>query len=64
MTSEAQKRATKNYKKRNPEKNRIYHYRSTARGFLKNYATLKDLDEMQALLDARRQKLLTDNKTN
>lgn len=45
-TSEAQKRASKAYVKRNPEKNRYLKYRTTARTFVRHYAEPEDIIEM------------------
>lgn len=62
MASEAQKRASKNYKKRHPEKRRIYTYRSNARTFIRKYATLEEVDELRRLLDERQENLLNKEK--
>lgn len=45
-TSEAQKRASRAYVKRNPEKNRYLKYRTTARTFFRHYAEPEDIIEM------------------
>ena len=49
MVTQAQMRATRRYKKRHPEKNRLYQYRSNARTFIKHYANKDDLTKLIAL---------------
>jgi len=44
--SEAQKRATRAYEERNPEKTKIDRYRRNARTFFRHYATGDDIDEL------------------
>lgn len=55
--SEARKRANAKYKAKHPGKQKIYVARSTARKFIKDYASVKDLDELSKLMDARRNEL-------
>lgn len=45
-TTEAQRRASKNYKKRNPERTKITRYRTNARTFVRHYATKKDMENL------------------
>ena len=45
--SDAQKRATEVYRKRNREKTRIDGYRRTARLFIRSHATEEDLQEIE-----------------
>ena len=45
-TTEAQRRASKNYKKRNPEQTRINRYRSNARTFVRHHATKDDMENL------------------
>lgn len=45
-TTEAQRRASKNYKKRNPEQTRINRYRSNAKTFVRHHAKQEDIDEL------------------
>lgn len=45
-TTEAQRRASKNYKKRNPEQTKINRYRSNARTFVRYHATKNDIDDL------------------
>nr|WLJ25934.1 MAG: hypothetical protein [Firmicutes phage HS11] len=55
--SDAQKRATAGYRKRNREKTRIDGYRRTARLFIRSHATEEDLQEIQTLVEKRRKML-------
>ena len=45
--SESQKKAIKAYREKNPKKNQYLSYRSTARSFINNHATLEDLEELK-----------------
>lgn len=45
-TTEAQRRASRNYEKRNPEKTKIDNYKRSARTFFRHYATSDDIDEL------------------
>nr|DAT09305.1 MAG TPA: hypothetical protein [Caudoviricetes sp.] len=45
-TTEAQRRASKNYKERNPEQTKINRYRSNARTFVRHHATKDDIDDL------------------
>lgn len=56
-TSNAQRKANKKYKDNHPGKQRTYVARSTAKRFIKELANLKDLDELTALIQAKRQEL-------
>jgi hypothetical protein len=56
-TSDAQRKANKKYKAKHPAKQRLYNYRSSARTFIKDYAELKDLDELTALIHAKRREI-------
>ena len=56
-TSKAQLKANKKYKDNNPGKQQLYVARSTAKRFVKELATLKDLDELTVLIQAKRQEL-------
>jgi predicted LPLAT superfamily acyltransferase len=55
--SEAQRRATDNYRKKHREHSRYLGARSAARGFIRNRATLDDLEELAALIETRRTEL-------
>lgn len=55
MVTQAQMRATRRYKKRHPEKNKLYQYRSNAKTFIKHYADKDDLDKLISL--AQEQKI-------
>ena len=48
--SEAQKKAIKSYREKKTKKNQYISYRSTARSFINNHATLDDLEELKALI--------------
>lgn len=48
-TSEAQKRATQNWRKRNPEKARYNGSKSSARTFVRKYASQEDMDELMEI---------------
>lgn len=56
--SEAQERAMKNYRKSNPEKARYNSYKGTAKTFIRNYATLEDLELFQELMKTRKEELM------
>lgn len=45
-TSEAQRRASKKYRKKNPERTKITSYRTTARTFVRHYATKEDMENL------------------
>lgn len=55
--SDAQKRATEVYRKRDREKTRIDGYRRTARLFIRSHATEEDLQEIEILVEKRRKML-------
>ncbi|WP_416335100.1 hypothetical protein ACKRLN_02005 [Anaerococcus sp. DFU013_CI05] len=44
--SEAQKRASRAYEERNPEKTKIDRYKRSARTFFRHHATQDDIDEL------------------
>lgn len=52
--SAARKRATARYKKRHPEKAKMYQSHSFARIYINRYADKKGLDELEQLIVARR----------
>lgn len=52
-TSEAQAKATKKYQAKNKEQQRIYRYRSYARKYVRDIATLDDLKELSQMIDER-----------
>lgn len=45
-TTEAQRRAFANYRKRNPEETKYLRYRTTARTFVRHHATKEDIDDL------------------
>ncbi len=52
-TTEAQNRATKKWGDKNKDKQRIYRYRSYARKYVRDIATLDDLKELSQMIDER-----------
>ena len=52
-TTEAQNRATKKWGDKNKDKQRIYRYRSYARKYVRDIATLDDLKELSQMIDQR-----------
>lgn len=56
-TSEAQKRATQAYREKNREKVRKQSAQSSARTFIRKYANLADLEELEQLIADRREEL-------
>lgn len=52
-TSEAQKRATQEYRKKNREKTRIQSAKSAAKTFIRKYAQVEDLKELKQLIDSK-----------
>ena len=56
-TSEAQKRAVENYRKRNKEKTKIDNYRRSARLFIRSHASKEDLKELEELICERKAQL-------
>lgn len=55
--SESQKRAQKKYDEKNREKRTYLSQRSTSRGFIRNKATLEDLEELEELITTRKKAL-------
>ncbi|WP_239256709.1 hypothetical protein [Listeria ilorinensis] len=53
-TRESQKKAVKAYRDRNPEQARYNSYKSSAKTFIRNHATVKDLAELDELIKARK----------
>lgn len=56
--SESQKRAQKKYDEKNREKRTYLSQRSTSRGFIRNKATLEDLEELEELIAERKKSLV------
>ncbi|HJF79131.1 MAG TPA: hypothetical protein K8U99_05905 [Enterococcus cecorum] len=56
--SESQKRAQKKYDEKNREKRTYLSQRSTSRGFIRNKATLEDLEELAELIEERKKSLV------
>lgn len=59
-TSEAQKNAVKRYREKNKEKTRIDNYRRTSRLFIKNHASIEDIEELESLISERKNKFKSD----
>lgn len=53
----AQTEANKKWQQKNKEYSNYLKSRSTSRGFIKNKATLEDLEELEKLIAERREKL-------
>lgn len=56
--SESQKRAQKKYDEKNRKKRTYLSQRSTSRGFIRNKATLEDLEELAELIEERKKSLV------
>ena len=52
-----QTEANKRWQEQNKEKSNYLKSRSTSRGFIKNKATVEDLEELENLIAARRKEL-------
>lgn len=50
-TTEAQLRASANYRERNPEATKYLRYRTTARTFVRHHATKDDIDELMEIFE-------------
>ncbi|WP_347907000.1 hypothetical protein V4S29_06450 [Enterococcus cecorum] len=55
--SDSQRKAQKKYDEKNREKRTYLSQRSTSRGFIRNKATLDDLEELEELITARKKAL-------
>lgn len=55
--SEAQKRAKKKWEEKNKEKSRIDGYKRTARLFIKKYADVEDIKELEELIEIRKKEI-------
>lgn len=49
-TSEAQKKATQAYRERNRKKTKRQSYKSSAKTFIRKYATLEELEELKQMI--------------
>ena len=56
-TSEAQKRASRTWEQRNRKKATVQGYLRTARSYIRNHAQEENLQELEALIKERREKL-------
>lgn len=57
-TSKAQRLASERWKKKNVVKNRYINERSSARSFIRNKASLKDLGELKGLIETQISRIL------
>jgi len=51
---------TKEYKKKNKEKAKRYQYKSMAKGFINNFATLEDIRQLEILIENKKKEELVD----
>lgn len=56
-TSEAQLRAVARWKEKNKEKQKKYNYKSQCKRFIIDYATEKDLKDVERFVEERRKEL-------
>lgn len=56
--SDSQRKAQKKYDEKNREKRTYLSQRSTSRGFIRNKATLDDLEELAELIEERKKSLV------
>lgn len=60
--TEAQKRAKQKYNEKNKEKTRYYSYKASAKSFIRNNATLEDLEDIEKLIeDVKKEKFSNNN---
>lgn len=57
ITSEAQMKATQRWREKNRNKARYTSSKSSARSFIRNYATLEDIEELRKMLLEKEYKL-------
>ena len=57
---DAQEKATKKWNKQNREHRNYLSKRSSARSFIRNHATVDDLNELEELIAERRDSLMTE----
>lgn len=62
MVSPAQIRASREYEENNRDKTNVQAYHRTARMFIKNYASIPDIKELEHLIAARREFLEKRNR--
>ena len=56
-TSEAQIKASQKWREQNKDRARYISVRSSARNFIRNYATLEDIEELKQLIDSKEKEL-------
>ena len=57
MEKNSQTEANKKWQEKNREKAKYLRNRSTARSFVRNQATLEDIEELEGLIEERRKSL-------
>lgn len=55
--SESQKRASRKWEENNKDKKRYINHRARARSFVRDVATMEDLDEFEQIMKERREHL-------
>lgn len=60
--NDAKRQANKRWAENNKDKVKYYRYRTSARCFIKNYATIDDLEEIQELMRIKLEGLKENNK--
>lgn len=59
-TIEEQMEANKRWREKNKERSRYLSLRSSAKSFIRNKATLEDLEELRELMEIRKDSLFND----
>ncbi len=62
VMNDAKRQANKRWAENNKDKVKYYRYRTSARCFIKNYATIDDLEEIQELMRIKLEGLKENNK--
>lgn len=57
MVSDAQKRARDKWNKRNKERKKIIDLRSSCKRYIREFATIDDLQDLQQLINERKKQL-------
>lgn len=57
-TSQAQLDANKRWREKNKEKVEAQRYRSMARSFIRRFATIENLEELETLIEERKRELM------
>ena len=56
-TSDAQIKASRKWEQKNPERTRYLSSRRAARSFIRNYATIEDLEKIEILIEEKRKNI-------